>query len=209
MFLLEEKGRTHNAAYVEQGKQIGVNQTKVGTAVASDVLTGKTFTNSSGIGISGSMPNKAAWTNTPTAKGKVTIPAGYHNGSGYVDTTSVYNKGMSDADARVNTNSESYKKGKEDFEKNTSNLGYYKYKIIETPSGLNVNLNYTYTVPDEDVTEIIEASILYAHISPNCSGWGNNGYINVVASGKDISITTTGLDGYVYYGQFKFLIVYK
>ena len=37
------------------------------------------------------MANQGAWTNTPTGNGKVTIPAGYHNGSGYVDTSELYN----------------------------------------------------------------------------------------------------------------------
>ena len=41
------------------------------------------------------MTNRGAWTNTPTSSGKVTIPAGYHNGSGYVDTSKVYNAGVS------------------------------------------------------------------------------------------------------------------
>lgn len=65
----------------------------IGNATATDVLTGKTFTNSSGVGISGTMPNKGAWTNTPTGSGKVKIPAGYHNGNGYVDTSTVYSNG--------------------------------------------------------------------------------------------------------------------
>lgn len=50
------------------------------------------------------MPNNDAWTNTPTAKGKVTIPVGYHNGSGYVDTTSIYNKGVTDGKATAKKN---------------------------------------------------------------------------------------------------------
>ena len=160
-----------NAAYRNQGKQEGINQTKVGTAVAANVLEGKTFTNSSTVGATGTMKNngavtgtittsggsytipagyhngsgkvtgptlaalvknsnvtlnnasnllsgvtaygkdgvkytgsivnKGAWTNTPTTKGKVTIPAGYHNGSGYVDTTNIYeqafNSGITEA----------------------------------------------------------------------------------------------------------------
>ena len=65
----------------------------VGTATAAHVLAGKTFTNTSGVGIAGAMANQGAWTNTPTASGKVTIPAGYHNGSGYVDTSGVYEAG--------------------------------------------------------------------------------------------------------------------
>lgn len=65
----------------------------VGTATAAHVLTGKTFTSSAGVGLTGTMDNKGAWTNTPTGSGKVTIPAGYHNGSGYVDTSAVYSNG--------------------------------------------------------------------------------------------------------------------
>ena len=38
--------------------------------------------------------NRGAWTSTPTSSGKVTVPAGYHNGSGYVDTSKVYNAGQ-------------------------------------------------------------------------------------------------------------------
>lgn len=68
----------------------------MGTATATDVLAGKTFTNTSGIGLTGTMVNQGAWTSTPTAKGKMAIPAGYHNGSGYIDTTGVYNKGYTD-----------------------------------------------------------------------------------------------------------------
>ena len=42
-----------------------------------------------------SVNNRGAWTSTPTSSGKVTIPAGYHNGSGYVDTSKVYTAGQS------------------------------------------------------------------------------------------------------------------
>lgn len=65
----------------------GVSDTKVGTASASDVLSGKTFTNASNVGASGSMTNRGAWTTsvTPSSSAQtVSIPSGYHNGSGYV-----------------------------------------------------------------------------------------------------------------------------
>ena len=160
-----------NAAYVEQGKQEGIAQTKVGTAAPGQVLAGKTFTNASTVGATGtmvnngavtgaittsggtytiaagyhngsgmitgptlatlvrnsnvtlnndsnllngvtaygkdgvkytgSMENKGSWTNTPSTQGKVTIPAGYHNGQGYIDTTSVYNKGITEGIAEA------------------------------------------------------------------------------------------------------------
>ena len=60
----------------------------VGTATAGDVLTDKTFTNSSTSGVNGSMPNNGAVSaslNTGTTS--YTIPAGYHNGSGTVSIT--------------------------------------------------------------------------------------------------------------------------
>lgn len=55
-----------------------------GDAIASDVLTGKTFSNAQSTGIAGTMPNNGAVTETVTAGQTYTIPAGYHNGSGTV-----------------------------------------------------------------------------------------------------------------------------
>ena len=54
-----------------------------GDAATSDVLTGKTFY-SGGSKKTGTMTNQGAWTSTATSNGSVTIPAGYHNGSGKV-----------------------------------------------------------------------------------------------------------------------------
>ena len=68
---------------------IGTNAT---LESAGNLLSGVTAYGKNGTKYTGSMTNRGAWTNTPTTKGKVTIPAGYHNGSGYVDTTGVYNE---------------------------------------------------------------------------------------------------------------------
>ena len=77
----------------------------VGTNVtlenAANLLTGHTAYGKNGTKYTGSMANKGSWTNTPTSKGKVTVPAGYHNGSGYVDTTSVYNSGVTNGSFSV------------------------------------------------------------------------------------------------------------
>lgn len=83
----------------------------MGTATAAQVLTGMTFTNSSGVGLTGTMANNGAWINTPTSGGKITIPAGYHNGNGYVDTSAVWNAAVTAADSRVSTSSASYSAG--------------------------------------------------------------------------------------------------
>ena len=100
-----------DSANYKGGYNAGVSATKKGTAGAGDVLAGKTFTNGSSVGASGTMPNKGAWTGATTGNGNVTIPAGYHNGQGHVSGAGAYNKGVTDADARVNTNSANYKGG--------------------------------------------------------------------------------------------------
>ena len=54
-----------------------------GTATGADVLVGKTFSSSAGIGATGTMPNNGAVSIIPGTTAQ-TIPAGYHNGSGSV-----------------------------------------------------------------------------------------------------------------------------
>ncbi len=100
-----------DSANYRGGYNAGVSATKKGTAGAGDVLSGKTFTNGSSVGASGTMPNKGAWTGATTGSGNVAIPAGYHNGQGHVSGAGAYNKGVTDADARVNANSANYKGG--------------------------------------------------------------------------------------------------
>lgn len=91
--------------------QINALQTQqaTGNATTSQVLSGATFSTSNGTGLTGTMKNNGAWTSEITKNGNITIPEGYHNGKGYVSGAGAYNKGISDADARVNTNSASYK----------------------------------------------------------------------------------------------------
>ena len=79
-------------------------------ATAAQILTGQTaYVN--GSKITGTMPNRGLWTSNTSGSGNVTIPAGYHNGSGYVNCSGAYNKGVTDADNRANTNSTNYKTG--------------------------------------------------------------------------------------------------
>ncbi len=53
-----------------------------GTAVAGDVLTGKTFSGAAGLGVTGTMANNGAVAITPGTSNQP-IAAGYHNGAGY------------------------------------------------------------------------------------------------------------------------------
>lgn len=59
-----------------------------GNAVAADVLTGKTFSNASAVGISGTMPNNGAVNVNLTNGQTYTVPRGYHNGNGTVTAPS-------------------------------------------------------------------------------------------------------------------------
>ena len=63
-----------------------------GNAVEADVLSGKTFSNDSGTGKVGTMPNRGAVNQSLGINGSFTIPQGYHNGAGQV-TQSIATKG--------------------------------------------------------------------------------------------------------------------
>ncbi len=88
----------------------GNMDTSGATAAAADILSGKKA-GVNGSMVTGSMTNRGAWTGATTGNGNVAIPAGYHNGSGYVSGAGAYNKGVSDADGRVNTGSTNYRTG--------------------------------------------------------------------------------------------------
>lgn len=69
----------------------GVRDTKKGTATSKDVLSGKTFTNGEGVGISGTMPNRGDMgffltAETPTYR----IPEGYYSGRGSIEMDNIY-----------------------------------------------------------------------------------------------------------------------
>lgn len=66
-----------------------VKNKRVGTATAAQVLTGYTFSNNGNTGLSGSMANRGAVSQTIKAGGSYTIPAGYHNGGGKVSASNI------------------------------------------------------------------------------------------------------------------------
>ena len=66
----------------------------MGSAKENQVLSGETFSNDEGFNKVGTMPNNGAWSSVATGNGKVAIPEGYHNGSGYVDVSGSYNEGF-------------------------------------------------------------------------------------------------------------------
>lgn len=85
------------------------------TAQANNILAGQTAYSEQGKKMTGTMTNKGAVTlNTTASSGNVVLSKdpGYYTQI-TANQTPAYNKGVTDADARVNINSASYKKGRE------------------------------------------------------------------------------------------------
>ena len=88
---LQETVDRLNTQIEELNRQIETLKTKqaTGNATVSEVLAGKTFSNSSGVGLVGTMANNGAISKTLNAGESYTVPAGYHNGSGRVTANSL------------------------------------------------------------------------------------------------------------------------
>ena len=84
----------------------GVSATKKGNAVASNVLSGKTFTSTAGVNLTGTMPNRGAlnWSSSNTTK---TVSAGYYSG-GTLDSRPSYNNGRTQGQNDVKNNPNRY-----------------------------------------------------------------------------------------------------
>ena len=88
---LQETVDRLNTQIEELNRQIETLKTKqaTGNAAVSEVLAGKTFSNSNGVGLVGTMANNGAISQTLNAGESYTVPAGYHNGSGRVTANSL------------------------------------------------------------------------------------------------------------------------
>lgn len=76
-----------------------------GNAAVGEVLSGKSFANASNDELTGTMTNRGAWSDSGTGRSNVTIPEGYHNGSGYVNGIGKWDAGRAQghADKRAYT----------------------------------------------------------------------------------------------------------
>lgn len=87
--------------------QGGASVQPTGNATVADVLAGKTFSNSSAVGLEGTMTNNGAVSGVATPSNPYVIPAGYHNGSGEVSAnlgnmSIIKAAGISSSDASLN-----------------------------------------------------------------------------------------------------------
>lgn len=84
--------------YLEGG--LGVAASNLGNASPGHVLSGVSASSSNGLKFGGTMTNRGAWTSTISPGSWVTVPAGYHNGSGWVQAN---NAGVSLAETGYTT----------------------------------------------------------------------------------------------------------
>ena len=159
-----------------------------GNAEPGDVLAGKTFSNKQSNALTGSMPNNGAWSASTSGNGSVTIPAGYHNGSGTVSGAASYNSGYTNGKAAVKT---------QVFEE-TQNGGSNDGKTH------NISLSKSYTVPGT----IIGAGITFVKPTNGVGMNAQNYYGTVNYSGSQATLSASMLS--VGYGGFyvKGIIVY-
>lgn len=76
---------------LETDGYVGISASKLGNAIQANVLEGVTFSakDFSSLGVTGTMTNNDAWSGTINPGESVTVPAGYHNGSGRVYATTL------------------------------------------------------------------------------------------------------------------------
>ena len=127
-----------------------------GDAVAGDVLSGKTFANASNDSETGTMTNRGAWTGTGTPSGNnqtnVPIPAGYHNGSGYVTCKgqtayqSGHSDGFSSGRAQGRADTHQYYLCIEEYTFGGSPYYLLKLNNVEIARGLIDGNNYLFNV---------------------------------------------------------------
>lgn len=101
---LSNQSVTIPAGYHNGSGAVSIDLARVtaGTAIAENILSGKTaYVN--GVSVTGQMPNNAAWNGEAKKAGNwaVTIPAGYHNGSGKVTVPEVFSTGQNTSAADV------------------------------------------------------------------------------------------------------------
>ena len=102
-----------------------------GDATVADVLEGKTFSNSSNVGLKGTMVNRGTLSWAPSNSESYNVPAGYYSG-GTISTTNAYNSGYNAG------NSAGYNNG--------YNAGYNAGKAIKS-----VTVSCSYTQDDVSV----------------------------------------------------------
>lgn len=126
------------------------------SAAKADVLAGKTAVtkDSNDEAAAGTMPNRGAWASRIGVNGKAVIPAGYHNGSGYVDQA-INNRGSISATLGINgtyTIPEGYHNGTGKVTQNIPTMG--AQTIIPGNTAKTVSCNGKYMTGNVTVSAV-------------------------------------------------------
>ncbi|MBQ9613108.1 MAG: hypothetical protein IJV14_11080 [Lachnospiraceae bacterium] len=188
--------------------QNNYNAAKVGTAAKTDVIAGKTFTNSTTVGETGSLPDyrENVQSVTPTESGgtksgtvldgsgtwyeDLNIPNGAHK-KVRVNKHTIYRKGAADADNRVNTNSASYRSGKTDANNIVSGNIVYNQTLSFPASGSHAG-TIAYTATQKCIAFVVNthAEGGYSSVTNNgCTSLGNGVYL--MNSGNSLTVYAT------------------
>ena len=146
----------------------------LGTAAASAVLSGNTFTSSAGLKVSGTMANQGAKTATynPSSSSQTyTIPAGYHNGIGKITFNGLKNILVANGISNIQTYG---------WVDGNCTLGPSYNKIVTVGVGSSVTITFTFaTKPTKTAYNFNNYGIL------------NYNTYNSTAVAQDTSIATT------------------
>jgi len=149
----------------------------IGDATAAQILSGQTALVRGNL-TTGTMVDNGTWTNTPTSSGKVMIPAGYHNGSGYVDVSTVYTNGVS-AGKPTKSQTVSAGCGGDEYETVTCNFTFSKLTQVVGVTGISYS--------GDDISMAIKGlSISGNRVSfsvKNMKGWSTSITFSVTAKG--------------------------
>lgn len=142
-----------------------------GNATRADVLSGKTFSNATQDNVSGTMTNRGAWTGAGTPSGNnsvnVAIPAGYHNGNGYVTANggTAWNNGRNQGRADKQTDY---------YEiiatRTSSSGGWGQYQLYLQQNGVTIATLGTTSLADSGGTITLGS----CNIAHSFKGLGNN-----------------------------------
>lgn len=169
------------------------------TAAAEDILAGKKSVDATGAEITGTMINRGAWTSTKTSNGSVTIPEGYHNGSGKVtvsvsSTTTIPTDGDA-ATSDVLTGKTFYSGGSKKTGTMTNNGAWTS---TATSNG-SVTIPAGYHNGSGKVTVNVAASgSTYSTLEPDSKTVSSYHYVNFTDSAFS-NITTSNITGFMLY----------